>query len=222
MSFNSYRSWKGRWGREYGMNYSVSTDNFYIINYQPVSSALNSSANTNKIKTSNFKNCTYSSVSSVLGNYDALTGKKYTFGVQSNDNGNVSSSNVYNLTSSLSNGVNSLNNSSLVKCVSAESLKTVIASNKDLATSENTLYTTSSFKSYSEAYANAVSYLASIDEYDLGDLDTTYAENITKAYNNLVEKADFSGIENILMIIKIFAQTVCKRAITRNTHIPLI
>lgn len=142
------------------MNNSVSTDNFYIINYQPVSSALNSYANTNKIKASNFKNCTYSSVSSVLGYYDALTGKKYTFGVQSNDNGDVNSSNVYNLTSSLSNGVNSLNKSSLVKCVSAESLKAVIASNKDLATSENTFYTTSSFKSYSEAYANAVSYLA--------------------------------------------------------------
>ena len=101
------------------MNNSVSTDNFYIINYQPVSSALNSSANTNKIKASNFKNCTYSSVSSVLGYYDALTGKKYTFGVQSNDNGNVNSSNVYNLTSSLSNGVNNLNKSSLDKCVSA-------------------------------------------------------------------------------------------------------
>ena len=198
MSFNSYRSWKEGWGRGYGMNNSVSTDNFYIINYQPVSSALNSSANTNKIKATNFKNSTYSSVSSVLGYYDALTGKKYTFGVQSNDNGNVNSSNVYNLTSSLSNGVNNLNKSSLVKCVSAESLKAVIASNKDLATSENTFYTTSSFKSYSEAYANAVSYLASIDEYDLGYLDTTYAENITKAYNNLVEKADFSGIEKYL------------------------
>lgn len=221
MSFNSYRSWKGSW-REYAKNYSVSTDNFYIINYQPVSSALNSSANTNKIKASNFKNCTYSSVSSVLGYYDALTGKKYTFGVQSNDNGNVSSSNVYNLTSSLSNGVNNLNSSSLVKCVSAESLKTVIASNKDLATSENTFYTTSSFKSYSEAYANAVSYLAQLMNMIYVIWIQLMQKISLKLIIILLRRQISAALKNILMIIKIFTQTVCKRAITKNTHIPLI
>lgn len=209
--YNSKHYWTGTFWTSGYVNHDITFNApIYIINYVPVKNAMYDSKRLDVL--SNIYDYNPASAKALLDAYDSLTSQTYLFDPDDpSTNGGVNQTNVESLANKLETGVKDLEavdvdnitpNADYQPLIDAENMYTDDYQNL-IEGDEYKKYTTSTWEAFSAAYNAVIEHFNSLDPYGddrpfVTDQNTIIrlTNNITKSYAHLIEKADYSPVDD--------------------------